>query len=922
MRLFQRTTSIHSVLLLALAATARPARASAAPNPGTSPPVGLTIPDPVGSRPSFYPFKLCTDGVIGGQNVVWSNMNEVANNDGPAIWINGAQTTFPVPDNSSGGVLVCNGSGQYFATYFSMTTEMNFHQVLRSDGSALLDPSFYGVVQVAAINNHGTVLGTDSDGHVRLIRDLNVLDTDIVGTPIAINDLDQVLIANAQGTTTPTLIWTPQPATDLDAGVVPDPNANLITPVEGATFTGVALNNLGHVLGYTCDSTTCQSELWVDANSSASVGAPSSTSKGVALNDFDQVILGDTLTAPGVTPTLSLWQYGTTLDLVPLVQSYGVQLLAPVQGPLTNGGQLLLNLTSTNASDGSLRYGILNLDNCIDTDGNGNPDNDGDGLCDNWETDGIDFDLDGKVDFVIADVNKDGVVDASEHADPNHKDVYVEVDWMALHQPLTAAFDMVVQAFANAPVTNPDGKTGVRLHILADEQAIAHYDLLPFRSRATEPNFYSVKNASFGTASERASMNHVALLSAKHLVFHYALFTHKEEAVGNTGIGEIGGTNFEIALGHPKMRLINGHPRGDASQQAATFMHELGHNLGLHHGGSDDENCKPNYLSIMSYSRGYDGNPIVGRQLDYSRQELPALDQTNLNEPNGIAGPAGYETSFYGPLSPVTGKPRRTIAPADQPIDWNLDGDTADLHDSVALTKSPCGPGGLDTLSGFDDWAHLVYAFRKNPSTADDVPLPPDEITVDIAEALSPDTDSDGLVNFDDNCMTVANPGQEDTDQDGVGDVCDDCPTIFNPSQAPCASLPPGGEPDQGGGPSPSAGGSGTEGGVAGSGGQANGDGAAGAGGSAAGAGGASAGSSGASGAPEADASVGALAGGAGGGSASSSGAAAHHPSGGGSCDCTVPSVAPSSRDLASLAGAIAVAMALHRRRRLSGKRV
>ena len=34
---------------------------------------------------------------------------------------------------------------------------------------------------------------------------------------------------------------------------------------------------------------------------------------------------------------------------------------------------------------------------------------------------------------------------------------------------------------------------------------------------------------------------------------------------------------------------------------AATFMHELGHTLGLRHGGCDDINNKPNYFSIMNY---------------------------------------------------------------------------------------------------------------------------------------------------------------------------------------------------------------------------------------------------------------------------------------------------------------------------------
>lgn len=34
-------------------------------------------------------------------------------------------------------------------------------------------------------------------------------------------------------------------------------------------------------------------------------------------------------------------------------------------------------------------------------------------------------------------------------------------------------------------------------------------------------------------------------------------------------------------------------------------MHELGHTLNLKHGGIDHINCKPNYLSIMSYTRQF-----------------------------------------------------------------------------------------------------------------------------------------------------------------------------------------------------------------------------------------------------------------------------------------------------------------------------
>jgi hypothetical protein len=49
-------------------------------------------------------------------------------------------------------------------------------------------------------------------------------------------------------------------------------------------------------------------------------------------------------------------------------------------------------------------------------------DTDGDGLLDCWERDGIDFDGDSNINLVLYDVNQDGVIDANERADPNHRD--------------------------------------------------------------------------------------------------------------------------------------------------------------------------------------------------------------------------------------------------------------------------------------------------------------------------------------------------------------------------------------------------------------------------------------------------------------------------------------------------------------------
>jgi hypothetical protein len=82
------------------------------------------------------------------------------------------------------------------------------------------------------------------------------------------------------------------------------------------------------------------------------------------------------------------------------------------------------------------------------------------------------------------------------------------------------------------------------------------------------------------------------------------------------------------------------------TQQAATLMHELGHTLGMHHGGLDDVNNKPNYVSIMNYSFAFTGLVVskngkdrIPAQLDYSRWgtgTLGVLDEAFLNEKVGF----------------------------------------------------------------------------------------------------------------------------------------------------------------------------------------------------------------------------------------------------------------------------------------------
>jgi Tol biopolymer transport system component len=303
-------------------------------------------------------------------------------------------------------------------------------------------------------------------------------------------------------------------------------------------------------------------------------------------------------------------------------------------------------------------------------------DRDGDGLFDNWERFGLDADGDGALDVDLPAMG----------ARLDHKDLFVEVDWMEAadhsHEPLQTAWEPLWRAFNNAPVANPDGSQGIHLHVdtgtlysalgtsdcdgdgvaspgdthcdgdgiidIGDlgslgvgtpggGNLVADLPFLDFTNSGGLGDFYFTKAANFDPR--------------RALVFHYAVFAHSLSAARptTTGRGEVWGNDLLVTLGGtadlPDQTLspITGLVvSGTTRMQAGTFMHELGHNLNLNHGDSylDDgqsriTNNQPNYLSVMNYDhqyglRGLRRNPQIG--LDYSVLALPALDENSLDD--------------------------------------------------------------------------------------------------------------------------------------------------------------------------------------------------------------------------------------------------------------------------------------------------
>ena len=137
---------------------------------------------------------------------------------------------------------------------------------------------------------------------------------------------------------------------------------------------------------------------------------------------------------------------------------------------------------------------------------------------------------------------------------------------------------------------------------------------------------------------------------------------------------------------------------------------ELGHTLGLGHGGvkedgtQDEEMYKPNYLSIMNYL--FQTTGLAGiNALDYSQHKLPDLDESALSETAGIDPFGLTEGTNLGTKLRIAGNNAATVLNiAGVPIDFNQDG-TISEEISFDVNKD----GNDDILKGCKDWDKLTY---------------------------------------------------------------------------------------------------------------------------------------------------------------------------------------------------------------------
>jgi hypothetical protein len=313
-------------------------------------------------------------------------------------------------------------------------------------------------------------------------------------------------------------------------------------------------------------------------------------------------------------------------------------------------------------------------------------DSDGDGLPDVWEKNGYDADGDGVVDVDLPALG----------ADPLHKDLFVEVDWMSSAAPNSTIWADIESTFANAPVLNSDGSQGIVIHIdrgagsgggggstIPYADRIRYDDLTPSPG-FTYTNFHKMKTSHFD--SKRLN------------IYRYCIFAWDNgHGPGSSGQAEdILANDFFVSLGS----WGTDGQRDDF--QVGTFIHELGHTLNLRHGGFEDTNSKDNYNSVMQYGNTW--TTVGGQNNKFSPSQFSGID-VDCDMLN-VDGVFTYSQGQRRDLD--ENALNENVGMCDNVArDWNGNG-TMQASVSFNLDTN----SSLTVIKDFADWANIELNFR------------------------------------------------------------------------------------------------------------------------------------------------------------------------------------------------------------------
>ncbi|MGM0601122.1 MAG: Ig-like domain-containing protein, partial [Candidatus Rifleibacteriota bacterium] len=402
------------------------------------------------------------------------------------------------------------------------------------------------------------------------------------------------------------------------------------------------------------------------------------------------------------------------------------------------------NNTDTNsASDWTLRgFGTPGAINDVISD----TDADGDGIPDDNEAEGKTY---------------CGLPYYDWGARSGQKDIFVHIDYMNPDDapkplavtPRQAALQRIVTAFENRGIAihfdvgNIFG-TSVSDYCLENKShSVTYTELLDLSPSSGAGSAYYYKAQNFPIS--------------RLPIFHYCLMGYKPNG-SFSGLGEIDGNDFIITLGNANFETSSQEQINYMNfSHAATIMHELGHNLGLEHGGDVETNYKPNYVSIMNYMYSNYGLPATGNSQEGDRYYYyrfssvdGSADTSNFNQyfPQGWwidlhndpyegQGTMDYSDGSGGSLD------ERSLNESDglnrsgsAPVDFNGNGSTSDSSFAFDLNND----GTNEVISDYNDWTAISANFSKyisgvasiRPSSVNNLPPKQDWLADDYQRVV------------------------------------------------------------------------------------------------------------------------------------------------------------------------------------------
>lgn len=246
------------------------------------------------------------------------------------------------------------------------------------------------------------------------------------------------------------------------------------------------------------------------------------------------------------------------------------------------------------------------------------------------------------VDGTAKDSDKDGIPDSAKvkggtfagldlygmGARPGQRDLFIYVDYML--DPNNPIIDLQSSALKNIVDAFQANQRKISVHFDAGNKFSLTFDAVNFNlsgnvsheqrldtcTQLTSPLADAVNGLK---ALESGCKNLYAYSSAvdvrRRAIFRYALMASKDKPAGRSlgsGIAELPGNKFQVTMTDLFSGLFPADQRYinfRINTQASTIMHELGHTLGLRHGGDVDDHRKPNYYSIMNYLYQLNGLP-------------------------------------------------------------------------------------------------------------------------------------------------------------------------------------------------------------------------------------------------------------------------------------------------------------------------